>query len=83
MQRPSFLLLAAAAVALPLFTSCSKRDVEASAPKTSDAPTALYRRGRILWDADKKAEARQIFNRLLADYPRSDEAPLAKSLITP
>jgi len=44
----------------------------------SDAPAALYRRGQILWTADKKIEARAIFNRLVADYPRSDEADLAR-----
>jgi len=44
----------------------------------SDAPAALYRRGQILWTADKKTEARAIFNRLVADYPRSDEADLAR-----
>jgi TolA-binding protein len=44
----------------------------------ADAPAALYRRGQILWTADKKTEARAIFNRLVADYPRSDEADLAR-----
>jgi len=39
MRKLSVLLLAAAAAALPLLTSCSKREVEASAPKASEAPT--------------------------------------------
>jgi RND family efflux transporter MFP subunit len=39
MRNVSVLLLAAGALALPLLTSCSRRDVEASAPKGAEAPT--------------------------------------------
>jgi tol-pal system protein YbgF len=52
-------------------------------PKSTDVPLALYRRGRVLLDANKKDEARVVLNRLIKDYPRSDEASLAKSLLTP
>ena len=53
-------------------------------PKDSaDVATALYRRGRLLWDAGKKDEARVVLNRVIRDYPRTDEAALAKSLVTP
>jgi TolA-binding protein len=51
-------------------------------PKSPDAPTALYKRARILWDdPSKKAEGRVLFDRLIKDYPRSIEADLAKSLL--
>ena len=52
-------------------------------PRSGEAPQALYRRGRILWDADKKPEARVIFTRLVKEYPRSDEADLANRLLRP
>jgi len=39
MRNLSVLLLAAAAAALPLLTSCTHKDVEASGPKASEAPT--------------------------------------------
>ena len=52
-------------------------------PKSSDAATALYRRGRMLLDAGKKDEARVLFNRILKDHPRSDEALLVKDLVKP
>ena len=31
----------------------------------------------ILWDANKKAEARIVFNRVIREYPGSPEAELA------
>jgi tol-pal system protein YbgF len=52
-------------------------------PKSPDAPTALYRRARILTDANRKDEARVLLNRVIKEYPRSDEAILAKNLLTP
>lgn len=52
-------------------------------PKAPEAATALYRHGRMLWDANKKAEARVVFNRLLRDYSTSDEAELARGLLNP
>ena len=50
-------------------------------PKTPEAPMALYRHGRILWDANKKVEARVVLNRLIRDYPNADEVDLAKALL--
>ena len=50
-------------------------------PKSAEAPMALYRHGRILWDANKKAEARVVLNRLIRDYPDADEVDLAKALL--
>lgn len=52
-------------------------------PKSPEAATGLYRHGRVLWDADKKAEARIVLNRLIREYPNSDEAGLAKDLLNP
>lgn len=52
-------------------------------PKSAEAATGLYRHGRVLWDADKKAEARIVLNRLIREYPNSDEAGLAKDLLNP
>jgi tol-pal system protein YbgF len=50
-------------------------------PKSPYAPTALYKRAKMLWDANKKAEARPILQRIRTDYPSSDEARLAKDLL--
>lgn len=47
------------------------------------AARALYKHGLILWDANKRDEARIVFNRLIRDYPRSDEAELARSKLNP
>jgi len=52
-------------------------------PTKVDAATALYRRGRMLLEAGKKDEARVLFNRILKEHPRSDEAVLAKDLVKP
>lgn len=52
-------------------------------PKNAVAAQALYKHGLILWDANKREEARIVFNRLIRDYPRSDEAELAKSKVNP
>ena len=52
-------------------------------PRSAEAATGLYRHGRVLWDADKKAEARIVLNRLIREYPNSDEAGLAKDLLNP
>lgn len=50
-------------------------------PRSPDAAPALYRRGRILWDDNKKAEARALFNQLLKEYPRADEVDIVNSLL--
>jgi len=52
-------------------------------PKSADAATALYKHGLILWDANKRDEARIVFNRLIRDFPKSDEAELAKGKMNP
>ena len=52
-------------------------------PKSPDAPTALFRRARMASDANRKDEARVLANRLIKEYPRSDEAELAKQLAKP
>jgi tol-pal system protein YbgF len=50
-------------------------------PKSPEAPTALYGRGRLLWEANKRGEARIVLNRLIKDYPDADEVDLAKNLM--
>ena len=52
-------------------------------PKTPEAATGLYRHGRMLWDANKRGEARVVLNRLMRDYPNSDEYYLARDLLSP
>jgi len=50
-------------------------------PKSPEAPTALYSHGRLLWEANKRGEARIVLNRLIKDYPNADEVELAKNLM--
>jgi tol-pal system protein YbgF len=50
-------------------------------PKSPNAPTGLYRHGTYLWDQGKKAEARIALNRVLSEYPNSDEVALVKSFL--
>ena len=57
--------------------------VETKYPNSPDVAGALWRRGRMLWDANKKNEARVVLNRLINKYPQSDEAELAKGLMNP
>jgi TolA-binding protein len=57
--------------------------VEIKYPNSPDVAKALYRHGRVLWDANKKGEARIVLNRLITKYPQSDEAALAKDLLSP
>jgi TolA-binding protein len=57
--------------------------VETKYPSSPDVAGALWRRGRMLWDANKKNEARIVLNRLINKYPQSDEAELAKALMNP
>jgi TolA-binding protein len=52
-------------------------------PKSPEAATGLYRHGRMLWDANKRSEARVVLNRLMRDYPNSDEYYLARDLLNP
>ncbi len=57
--------------------------VETKYPSSPDVAGALWRRGRMLWDANNKGEARIVLNRLINKYPQSDEAALAKDLMSP
>jgi len=57
--------------------------VETRYPNSPDVAGALWRRGRMLWDANKKGEARIVLNRLITKYPQTDEATLAKELLSP
>jgi tol-pal system protein YbgF len=50
-------------------------------PKSPNAATGLYRHGTYLWDQGKKAEARIALNRVLSEYPSSDEVSLVKSFL--
>ena len=50
-------------------------------PKTPQAATGLYRHGKMLWEAGKKAEARPVLNRVVREFPHSDEASLASELL--
>lgn len=52
-------------------------------PKNAEAGSALYRVGKSLWDSGKKSEGRTILNRVIRDFPSSDEARLAKDLLNP
>lgn len=47
-------------------------------PHAPEAAAGLFRHGKLLWDGGKKTEARLIFNRLIRDYPGSDDAEQAK-----
>lgn len=50
-------------------------------PKSAQAPTALYKRALLLRNAGKSTESRTLLQRLVRDYPRSDEAALARDLL--
>ena len=50
-------------------------------PNSEEAGTALYKRGRMLWNANKKGEARVVLNRVIRRYPGSDAAKLASDLL--
>lgn len=47
-------------------------------PNSNRVPSALYRLGLAAEQRKDRAGARQFYNRLIAAYPRSDEAPLAR-----
>ena len=50
-------------------------------PKSPKVATALYKQGLSLKAAGKTAAARAAFNRILTEFPRSDEADLAKGML--
>lgn len=52
-------------------------------PKSPSAATGLYKHGVILWDANKRAEARISFNQVIRDFPNSPEAALASDRLRP
>jgi TolA-binding protein len=35
----------------------------------------------MLWEANKRGEARVVLNRLIREYPNADEVDLAKNLL--
>jgi len=47
-------------------------------PKSPRAPTALYKQGLVMQAQGKRAEARTLMTRVVTQYPRSDEAVLAR-----
>jgi TolA-binding protein len=47
-------------------------------PRSDEAGRAMYLHGKALLSANKRAEARVVFNRVVKDYPGSDAAELAK-----
>ncbi len=47
-------------------------------PNSRTAPTALYKAGLLQVSGGNRDEACQFFQRILAGYPRSDEARLAQ-----
>ena len=47
-------------------------------PASSRVPSALYRLGLAAEQRKDRTAARQYYNRLVATYPRSAEAPLAR-----
>lgn len=59
------------------------RLVVANHPKSTAAPTALYKHAQSLIAAKKPAEARVLIDRLRRDYPGSDAERLSRDLILP
>jgi TolA-binding protein len=47
-------------------------------PNSPRAVTALYKRGVIAQQAGRNAEAQRFFNQVVRQFPRSDEAALAR-----
>ena len=52
-------------------------------PKSPQAATGMYKHGMILWDANKRADARIWFNRVIREFPNSPEAELANDRLKP
>jgi TolA-binding protein len=50
-------------------------------PKSPFAATGLYRHAKLLWENNKKQEARPLLNRVIREFPSSDEAVLAGELL--
>jgi TolA-binding protein len=50
-------------------------------PKAPQAATGMFRHAKLLWDSNRKQEARPLLNRVIREFPRSDEAALARDLL--
>lgn len=50
-------------------------------PRAPEAATGMYKHGKILWDGNKKDEARIVLRRVIREFPGSDEARLADDLM--
>ncbi|HVO33103.1 MAG TPA: tol-pal system protein YbgF [Elusimicrobiota bacterium] len=50
-------------------------------PKTDFTPRALFKRGMALQQADRTADARDCFKKLLHDYPRHELAKSARDIL--
>jgi TolA-binding protein len=50
-------------------------------PTAARAATALYKHALVLQQSGKSAEARAAFQDVIARYPRSDEAALARDRV--
>lgn len=50
-------------------------------PKSDAAATALYKRAQMLVDAKRNAEARELLDRVIKEYPSSDAAMLARDML--
>ena len=57
--------------------------VAATYPRSTAAPTALYKHAQSLIVAKKTAEARALIERLKRDYPGSDPERLAREMLPP
>ena len=55
--------------------------VAAKYPKSKAAPTALYKYALSLIAQKNTAPAKVALNRIVKDYPNSDEASLARDLL--
>ena len=50
-------------------------------PNSPSAAVGMYRHAKLLWENNKKQEARPLLNRVIREFPRSDEAVLANDLL--
>ena len=55
--------------------------VAARHPRSDRAPTSLYKLAQSRRAAGQAAAARPLLERIVRDYPRSDEAALARDLL--
>jgi len=50
-------------------------------PRAPEAATGMYKHGKILWESNKKDEARIVLRRVIREFSGSDEARLAQDLL--